>query len=249
MMADTSYSKAQIEQLEAMERVHFWNRGRNQLILLRLQSLSIKCILDVGCGTGALVSQLAQKGYQATGIDLQGDGLNRRKKREPFLHLIEANATKLPFHDGQFEAVILADVLEHLEEREVLKEIFRVLAPQGILLLTVPAFPRLWSQRDVEAGHLRRYAPADIRLLAKQCKGQLECLGFYQFFLFPLFVLSRFFNVKKQSEQSLPTWLNALFFKITVLEIWLGKWIQWPWGSSILAIIRKIEHTTPTHLE
>jgi len=196
-------------------------------------------LLDVGCGTGALVSQLVQKGYRAVGVDPQNAKLAERKRGESSLDLRRASAEDLPFSDEEFDAVIFADVLEHIEEGPALNEAFRVLAPGGILLLTVPAFAKLWSARDEEAGHLRRYAPADIRRLAGQFDAAVVRVGFYQFFLFPLFALSRLCKVPPHKEQVLPNWLNRLFFRINAVEIHLGRWVRWPVGSSLVAVLRK----------
>jgi SAM-dependent methyltransferase len=170
---------------------------------------------------------------------LQKEGLLRKKRKMPSLHLLRASAKALPFPDGQFEAVILADVLEHMEEKSPLQEAFRVLAPGGILIIAVPAFPRLWSQRDTDAGHLRRYLPKDLQVLANELGGEMVYLGFYQFFLFPLVLISRLFKISPYKEVNIPRYLNQFFLQINRFEVWVGKWIRWPWGSSLLATVKK----------
>lgn len=239
----SAFCQEQSRQLEAMERFHFWTRARSQWIFNQLDfffsSNKNRRILDVGCGTGSLVQELANSGYKAVGIDLQKEGLLQKKKKTPSLHLLRASAMALPFLDGQFEAVILADVLEHMEERRPLLEAFRVLAPGGVLLIAVPAFPRLWSQRDTNAGHLRRYLPKDLQTLANELGGEMIYLGFYQFFLFPLFLISRLFKMSSHKEVNIPRCLNQLFLQINLFEVWMGKWIRWPWGSSLLAMVKK----------
>lgn len=238
-MEQSSYNKKQIEELERMEQFHFWQKARNRLILSHLKEIRKKRVLDIGCGTGALVSQLAQKGYQAVGIDSQEEGLARRKIKEPHLSLFRGNAVELPFGDTQFDVAILADVLEHLDESKAFKEALRVVVPGGTVLITVPAFPSLWSERDIQAGHLKRYVRSDIQRLAKQFNCQIQFLGFYQCLLFPLFLISRLFKVRAQKEQNIPAWLNRLLLGVNIFEVWLGNWIQWPWGSSIIAVIKK----------
>jgi ubiquinone/menaquinone biosynthesis C-methylase UbiE len=239
----TAFTEGQTRQLESMECFHFWTKARTQWILNQLDlffSLNKnQRILDVGCGTGNLVEELTNKGYQVVGIDLQKEGLLRQKIKKPSLHFLRACAKALPFPDGQFEVVIFADVLEHMEERRPLQEAFRVLAPGGILLITVPAFPRLWSRRDIDAGHLRRYLPKDLQMLANNLGGQMVYLGFYQFFLFPLVLISRLFNILPSKEVTISRYLNQLFLQINLFEVWAGKWIRWPWGSSLLGIVKK----------
>ncbi|HSX38556.1 MAG TPA: methyltransferase domain-containing protein [Chlamydiales bacterium] len=229
------YTEDQSKMLEEMEGFHFWNRARTTLICDRLKFYSPgKRILDVGCGTGRLVEEFDRQGFTAVGIDPQPKGFARRRST---LRFMQAKAEQLPFPDHSFDAVILADVLEHLEEEKPLTEAFRVLVSGGILLLTVPAFPWVWSKVDVRAGHLRRYRTQDLRSIATRLQGTCLHLEFYQCLLFPLFLLSRWVEVRREKKPF--DWMNRLFFRINTLEVFLGKWVRWPWGSSILAIIRK----------
>jgi SAM-dependent methyltransferase len=64
----------------------------------------------------------------------------------------------LPLADGTAEVVCLLDVIEHLQDPvAALREAARVLAPDGRLVVTVPAHQWLWSAADEQLGHLRRY--------------------------------------------------------------------------------------------
>ena len=66
--------------------------------------------------------------------------------------------TSLPFEDESFDAAVLGEVLEHVEDdRGALREVARVLRPGGVLALSVPANPKLYGPSDVWAGHIRRY--------------------------------------------------------------------------------------------
>jgi SAM-dependent methyltransferase len=64
----------------------------------------------------------------------------------------------LPYGDNTFDGVIGVDLLEHLDDDEgALREILRCCRPGGRLVATVPAFRFLWSRRDVQLHHRRRY--------------------------------------------------------------------------------------------
>ncbi len=104
-------------------------------------------------------------------------------------------------------------------------------------LITVPAYRMLWSHRDDKAGHLRRYNRRDLRKIEGEYQWELEFLGGYQFFLFPLFLISRLFLRAPDVENKMIPGLNQLFFWINSLEVKLG--MQWPFGSSLVAILRK----------
>jgi SAM-dependent methyltransferase len=69
-----------------------------------------------------------------------------------------ADATDLPFDGGCFDAVVLGEVLEHIEDdAAALREAWRVLVPNGVLALSVPRNPAWFSKSDEWAGHFRRY--------------------------------------------------------------------------------------------
>ena len=87
-------------------------------------------LLDVGCGTGALTAALAERGWQATGVDVSADMLERARARG--LAVVQADATALPFDDDAFDAVV--SIWTHTDVDDfaaVVREIARVLRAGG----------------------------------------------------------------------------------------------------------------------
>jgi SAM-dependent methyltransferase len=79
---------------------------------------------------------------------------------------VRASATRLPFGDGAFDVVVALDVLEHIPDHEAAaREIARVLAPGGFVIVTVPAYRSLWSRHDVALMHQRRYRSGEVKRL------------------------------------------------------------------------------------
>ena len=77
---------------------------------------------------------------------------------------VRARAEALPFAAGSFDAVCAFDVLEHLDDDAgALREMARVAAPGGALVITVPAMPSLWGPHDVVNRHRRRYTRRSLR--------------------------------------------------------------------------------------
>lgn len=96
-------------------------------------------ILDVGTQTGALTAMLASRcGYSWWGID---PAIEERKSLNANVELLPGSADRIPFPDAHFDAVVLANVFEHISPplyQQSLREIRRVLAPGGVLVGQVP---------------------------------------------------------------------------------------------------------------
>jgi len=93
-------------------------------------------ICDVGCGTGSTVSKLNELGFLATGLDISQKLINHGKTKYPGIKLLCADATEMPFESGSFEAVISECSLSVMDTGEVLRECYRILKPEGLLLLS-----------------------------------------------------------------------------------------------------------------
>ncbi len=95
-------------------------------------------ILDVGCGYGRILNELAGAGYtDLIGIDSAENMISRGKRENPNLNLIANPNDKIPFGDNCFDAIILFGVLtcvpENKSQRELLNDIERVLKPGGVI--------------------------------------------------------------------------------------------------------------------
>jgi SAM-dependent methyltransferase len=106
-----------------------------------LKSNGISSVLDIGCGDGGLLSKLDGRVQRVVGIDMDDSLLEQARRVAPGAELVHQSAEQLPFDEGQFDAVVLSDVLEHVGQelqQGVISEARRVLKPGGLLILTVP---------------------------------------------------------------------------------------------------------------
>lgn len=101
-------------------------------------------VLDVGCGVdGALLQSLAPYFKEGVGIDLRAMPIRKENIR---IEQGSFDGTPLPFADQAFDCVTMLAVLEHMDKRdELVKEIYRVLKPGGVLVMTVPT----WAAKPV----------------------------------------------------------------------------------------------------
>jgi SAM-dependent methyltransferase len=135
-------------------------------------------VLDAGAGQGTLAARLARLGFEVTSTDASPAAVAVLRERLPG-RVFEADVTSLPFPDSSFDAAVLGEVLEHVEDdRGALEEIARVLRSGGVLALSVPANPKLFGPSDVWAGHVRRYTrPALLDACASAGFRVDRCLG------------------------------------------------------------------------
>ena len=142
-------------------------------------------ILEAGCGLGAWVVYLGERGYAIEGIDHDARVIERLRAWRPSLPVAEGDICHLPYPDGSLGAYISLGVMEHFEDgcAAALAEARRVLRPGGLLFFTVPLenpFRKLfahplrraylaWRRRQGDEVHFAeyRYTPREVqRLLA-----------------------------------------------------------------------------------
>lgn len=178
-------------------------------------------ILDVGCGNGHLINQLIQNGYKGK---ISGVDVYTMKNIKTYSYK-KADITKgLPFEKEKYDMVILGEVIEHVPNTDyLLREIYRVLIPNGTLIISTPnlvcwfnriivplgiqplftetsnekKFGRIWhvlGQNGKSEGHLKIFTSRSLKEILEYTKFNIkERQGVLFFFPFPLSVLDRIF--------------------------------------------------------
>jgi 2-polyprenyl-3-methyl-5-hydroxy-6-metoxy-1,4-benzoquinol methylase len=145
---------------------HPWWQARGALTLNLLARLGVHPpaqVLDAGCGWGVTLDLLERSGYRATGMDISRRALEQLNR--PDRLLIEADLAR-PFRldAPQHDAVLALDVIEHLnDDRAAIERLASLVRPGGVLVVSVPARPELFTEFDVVQGHRRRYLPETLR--------------------------------------------------------------------------------------
>jgi len=119
-------------------------------------------VLDAGCSTGGLTRMLLSRGFQVDAIDLsayavkQVEAMLSPEERSNFTGIVGDMMRFVP--EKRYDLVVLSEVLEHLEDDlGLLKKVTGWLKPDGLIVVTVPADPFLFSDADRYSKHLRRY--------------------------------------------------------------------------------------------
>jgi SAM-dependent methyltransferase len=238
-------------ELAALESDSFWFRARNRLIVwsLRKYCPGFGSFLEVGCGTGYVLAGIAKAfpGARFYGSEIFSAGLAFAAARQGTAEFMQMDARNIPFV-GEFGAIGMFDVLEHIEEDEtVLRQVRDALVLGGYMLLTVPQHAWLWSATDDYACHVRRYAASELH--AKVRNAGFEILRSTSFVstLLPAMLASRWAKRKRvddtdaAAELRMPSWLNRLFEMMLVAEIWMIRMgLNFALGGSRLVVARKL---------
>ncbi len=197
--ATCSYPEDGQDRYFAIEDSSFWFHHRNNAIIAAVKKFPPDgFILDVGGANGYVTLGLRKNGFNAILLEPSIAGLRNARKRglDPIICSTVADAG---FKNNTIPAIGLFDVLEHIEdETDFLKELKRILFPNGRLYLTVPAYQTLWATEDEYAGHFRRYSMSRIKKLLKNNKFRVD----YTTYLFSYLPIPLFFT------RTLPTKLG-----------------------------------------
>jgi SAM-dependent methyltransferase len=178
---------------EESSRTHFLDRWTRAAILDGIGAPpQAATIADVGCSTGYLLEDLraAFPAAALVGVDLIAAGLVKAHGLVPSACLVQADACDLPLADGSVDAIVSANLLEHVpDDRRAVRELARVLAPGGRVAIVVPAGPRTYDYYDRFLGHERRYGRGELASKCAQAGLTVVRDGYIGSLLYPAFWL------------------------------------------------------------
>lgn len=236
--------------LSQAEEDNFWFRARNDLIVWAMRRYYPDPLryLEVGCGTGYVLRRVAEEfpNAEITGSEVFTRGLVIAAERAKRAELLQMDARNMPYH-SEFDVIGAYDVLEHIPEDEaVLEGMIQALRPGGIVVITVPQHPWLWSQQDEYACHVRRYRVGELRQKVLNTGFKVELETSFVSLLLPTMLISRLGKRKPStsfdplSELHLPILLNRSFELVMRLERKLiAAGMRFPIGGSCLLVARK----------
>lgn len=229
------------------EDAHWWFRARRRIVESVLEETLPRGlrIADVGCGTGGMARMLSRFGT-LTGVD-EAPRAREYCARRGLDRVLTPGAWR---ELGEVYDLITAfDVVEHVDDDAgFLSDLRERLTPEGKLLVTVPAYPFLWSAFDEMNHHRRRYTRSTLRRALERAGFRVERLSHFNTWLLPPVIAGRMLE-KRKSAPTDPAGKQAAlerYFRVGPLNRPLESifaserhWLRrhdLPWGSSILAL-------------
>jgi SAM-dependent methyltransferase len=223
---------------------HWWFRSKARFVSTALQRYSTQAgwLLDVGGGAGGVTAQIGWEPKKT--LIVEGNKMLARLAASRYaLTAVNAHVADLPVADGGASVVCFLDVLEHLAHpEEALMEAYRVLAPGGCVLVTVPAHPRLWSAADEHLGHKRRYTRALARAqLAEQGFNVQYVSHIFSWLFLPVWVArcTRPGSGPKLGLDVMSPAIDRIAALLTRIEEVIVGPLRLPFGTSILCVAER----------
>jgi SAM-dependent methyltransferase len=231
------------------EGIYWWFRGKRSIVRHLMEKHGPggpdKEILDIGCGCGYTIVELRKHYHNVHGLDSHVRAIEYCRERD--ITVIKGDfPNDLPPDLKSYDVILMLDVLEHIDEdAQALARAQELLKPGGIIIVTVPAYMFLWAPRDTFHHHKRRYTRKGMHDLFRGLPLEKVVLGYYDFFLAPLIMVSRLLSRFRNRENDtgeihmLPGPINTLLEKIFSAERHLLGSVPLPFGISVIALYRK----------
>jgi len=234
-----------------IEDRHWWFRGRRAIfsrLLARFQGRPGLRFLDIGFGTGAMLTFLARYG-SVIGMEMSAEAIRFARIRcdQP---MIRGDVSRVPLRPGSVDLVTAFDILEHVDDDAgALAELARVCRTGGHVLLTVPAFQFLWGNQDVISHHRRRYTLDQFRARVEGAGFRVVTLTYFNALLFPVVASIRLARrlrrapsgeIKSDFTMTKPGVMNDLLTRIFAAEgALLTRW-RLPVGVSVVCLAERV---------
>ena len=238
------------EEYARVQSSHWWFAGRRRILGALLErglpaAAEERRILDVGCGTGTNLDELGRFG-RVEGVEAEAAAVAYCRSHGGW-NVTHASGDELPFADASFDLVTLLDVIEHVrDDATILGEARRVLAPGGMVLVTVPAYTWMWGDQDEISHHFRRYTAGRLRTSLRGAGLEPEKVTYFNTLLFPPIAAIRLLRrlrprrgeARSDFELNEPGGLNSLLGRLFAMETPIVARASLPFGVSVAALAR-----------
>jgi SAM-dependent methyltransferase len=227
-----------LEDQERMSKAENYFAWQSRLVTRELG----RRVVEVGCGLGNFTGMLLDR-EAVIAVDSEPDCIQRLKERYPDrsnLHAFACDAGSPAFSDlARFhpDCCVCLNALEHIEDdRQALHGMASILAPGGVVVLLVPAFPALYGPIDSNLGHYRRYSRGSIARLADAACLRIRKVHYMNAAgFFGWWVNSHILRRRAQSERQIEIFDRYLVPLLSRLE----GMVRPPFGQSLFVVLEK----------
>ncbi len=217
----------------------WWYRGRARAIDAALRKtgvMSVATALDYGAGFGGMFVHLNRFADRIEAFEPDTEARTTLLSRGyAMVHETEADAFR-----NAYDIVGLFDVLEHIEHDEAfLTNAHAGITKGGVLTLTVPAFPFLWSIHDEQKHHFRRYTRRSVTEVLQKTGYRVEYCSYWNTSLFLPAAAMRLAGRTGDEALALPVWINALLYSVVYIESLVLRFVPLPFGTGLVVVARK----------
>ena len=234
--------------IDCASRRHTLNQLRRWL------TMPSPVVIDIGCSSGFMLRSLQDEFPDAIpiGADYIRGPLETLAQNLAGVPLLQFDLTTCPLPDRSVHGVVLLNVLEHIQRDEVaLAHVARILKPDGIAVIEVPAGPSLYDVYDKLLLHHRRYSMRDLLDKVSRCGLQTIEKSHLGFFLYPAFWATkkrgrRYLNESEAVQQDIVSRniktasTHPLLHAAMAAEEWLRNWVYYPCGIRCLLTCRRL---------
>tara|TARA_R110002095_G_scaffold106233_2_gene93054 strand:- start:252 stop:983 length:732 start_codon:yes stop_codon:yes gene_type:complete len=238
-----------LTELIDLEENYWWHVAKRKLVteILTNEFPAPGLIIEGGIGSARNLLEFSRRGYEVTGFDLMEDAVAHGRSRG--LHNLHVHELSQPWPvtPASAKAVLLLDVMEHMEDPvQLLKNAAETLTDDGGIIITVPAYPMLYSDWDRKLGHFCRYTKSKFRQNAEQAGLKVKWVTHWNSFTLPAAIVCRGRDkILNRTEDSPPRFTrvsrftNACLKSCAQIERKLIHSTGVPFGLSLVGVLVK----------
>jgi SAM-dependent methyltransferase len=227
------------------EKNHWWFKARREILEQELTKLDLPAnsrILEIGCGTGGNLELLKRFGSVKA---MELDEFSLEYVKDTFS--IEVKKGYLPNnipYNEHFDLICMFDVLEHVKEDMLSLDILKgYLSENGMIILTIPAYPYLYGSHDKLLHHYRRYYKSKLIKNIENLNYKVLKSSYFNTLLLPIVVIARVLDIVFPSDKSLGystpnKFINNLLYRVFKFEKLILNKYRFRVGASIFLLIK-----------
>lgn len=210
-------------------------------------------IMEVGCSAGHLLADMRRSlpNVTLTGGDYTLGTLVKLGEKMPGIPLVRFNLADSPLPSDTYDAMVLLNVLEHIEQDiAATTHIARMLKPGGVAVIEVPAGPELFDDYDRQLQHFRRYTLRGICNVVEQAGLVVERRNYLGALIYPAFYLAKKLSQARpksaaEREEHVANAIgatsrfNAIGHAVMSLEEVMARVVTFPRGIRCVVTARK----------